>query len=120
MELPIVVLDDLEGLKKTRDVKEFLSKLGLGGDLSRALKKSIRSGKGTKRGRKYRSKKSVLIVVSEDNIIKKAAENLGGVDVSRARDLNSEHLAPGAKPARLTVYTQSALKEINIRFKGES
>jgi large subunit ribosomal protein L4e len=117
-ELPLVVVDVLEGLKKTKDVKDAFSNLGLGGDLTRAKVKVIRSGKGTKRGRKYKKKKSVLVVVSNDENIKKAAENITGVDVTTAQKLNAEHLAPGANPARLTVYTISALKDIEKRFGG--
>jgi large subunit ribosomal protein L4e len=117
-EFPIVVVDDFERLSKTKDVNGLFSSLGLDSDLSRAKIKSIRSGKGTKRGRKYKKRKSVLVVVSKDENIRKAAENLSGVDVTTARNLNAEHLAPGANPARLTVYTESALKDLENRFKG--
>jgi large subunit ribosomal protein L4e len=117
-EFPIVVVDDFERLSKTKDVNGLFSSLGLDSDLSRAKIKSIRSGKGTKRGRKYKKRKSVLVVVSKDENIRKAAENLSGVDVTTAKNLNAEHLAPGANPARLTVYTESALKDLENRFKG--
>lgn len=116
-ELPIVVSDEIEGLKKTKEVIEVFSKLGLNGDMIRARDKVVRSGKGTMRGKKYKRKKSVLLVVSKDGGIRKAAENIAGVDVSTARELNPEHLAPGANPARLTVYTLSALKDLKERFK---
>lgn len=115
-ELPLIVTDELEELKRTKDVKEAFSKLGLDGELSRASKKTIRSGKGKKRGRKYKKKKSLLVVVSKDGGIKKAAENLLGVDVTAAMKLNAEDLAPGASPARLTIYTVSALKDLEKRF----
>lgn len=115
-ELPIVVSEDLEDLKKTKDVKEALIHLGLGEDLTRAHGKKIRCGKGTKRGRKYKKKKSVLIIVSKDENIKKAAKNIAGVSVSKAIDVSVEDLAPGASPARLTVYSSSALKDLEKRF----
>ncbi|MFV2041120.1 MAG: 50S ribosomal protein L4, partial [Candidatus Hydrothermarchaeales archaeon] len=89
---------------------------GCSSDLERAKPKSIRSGKGTKRGRKYKRKKSVLIVAASDANLSKAAGNISGVDVTSVKDLNAEHLAPGANPARLTVYTVSALKELEMRF----
>ncbi len=117
-DFPIVVVDELEGLSKTKDVTGVFSKLGLDSDLARAKIKSIRSGKGTKRGRKYKRRKSLLVVVSKDENIRKAAENLSGVDVTTVRNLNAEHLAPGANPARLTVYTESALKDLKDRFAG--
>ncbi len=115
-ELPIIAADEFEGLKKTKEVWEALLNLGLQADLERASVKSIRGGKGTRRGRKYKRRKSILCVVSKDSPIRKAAENIAGVDVATAKELNAEHLAPGANPARLTVYTPAALKELETRF----
>jgi large subunit ribosomal protein L4e len=119
-ELALVVEDGLEELKKSKEVVETLSLLGLNEDLSRAKVKSTRSGKGKKRGRKYKRRKTALIVVSNDKSLKKAAENIPGIDVALSEDLNPEHLAPGAEPARLTVYTTSALKDLEIRFEEVS
>jgi large subunit ribosomal protein L4e len=45
----------------------------------------------------------------------KAARNLAGVDVATAREVNTEDLAPGAAPGRLTVFTESALEEVAER-----
>jgi len=118
-EFPVVVVDAFEGLSKTKDVSLALAKIGLSSDLERARLKSIRSGKGTKRGRKYKRKKSVLIVAASDASLSKAAGNISGVDVTSVKDLNAEHLAPGSNPARLTVYTESALKELEKRFSEE-
>jgi large subunit ribosomal protein L4e len=119
-ELPIIVVDEFEGLKRTSDVKEALSNLGLDDDLNRTKERKIRSGKGTKRGRKYKRGKSVLLVVSNGESIKKGALNIAGVSVTTAKDLNAEDLAPGANAARLTVYTSSAIRDLEKRFKERS
>ena len=37
------------------------------------------------------------------------------VDVATAREVNTEDLAPGAAPGRLTVFTESALAEVGER-----
>ncbi len=117
--LPIIVEDAVEKLEKTREVEDFLKKIGLERELERAKEKKVRAGRGKMRGRKYRRKKSVLFVVSHANVpLKKAAENLPGVDVVSAKDLNVEHLAPGAHAGRLTIYTKSAVKELEKRFAG--
>ncbi len=100
-ELPLIVVDDLEKLAKARDVKDLFLKMGLNEELLR-------------RGQK---KKGPLIVVSRDRGIKKASENIPGVNVATAKDLNVEDLAPGAKPGRLVIYTLGALKILNERFK---
>lgn len=118
IQLPLVVSDDFEALSKTKDVIAVLSKLGMDSDLKRARTKTIRAGKGTKRGRKYKRKKSLLVVLSKKEGIALAARNIAGVDVTTAKDLNAEDLAPGAKPARLTLYTVSALNELQNRFEG--
>lgn len=115
-ELPIVVSDDLEKVKKTKDAKEIFIKLGVWEDILRAKVRKIRAGKGTKRGRKYRRKKSMLIVVSEDRGIKMAAKNHNGVDVVKASNLGVEDLAPGTHYGRLTLYTKSAIEKIEERF----
>ncbi|ODS41384.1 MAG: 50S ribosomal protein L4 [Candidatus Altiarchaeales archaeon WOR_SM1_79] len=112
-ELPLVVSDEFESLEKTKDVIKLLNALRLDKDLKRAKKRSIRGGKGTMRGRKYKTKKSVLLVVNEDKGIKKGASNIPGVEVATVADLNPELLAPGAHAGRLTLYTKAAIENIS-------
>ena len=115
--LPLVVEDKFEELKKTKDVAEAFKKLGVLQDVERAKeKRQIRAGKGKKRGRKYKKRKSVLIVIAKNSAASKAARNLEGVDVVEARNLNAELLAPGTLAGRLTLYTESAVKEIAKKF----
>lgn len=116
VNLPIVMTDDLEKIDKTKEVKAALFSLGLESELSRSAVKAIRAGKGTRRGRKYKRKRGVLMVTSKHSPLLKAANNIPGVDVTTAHELNVEHLAPGANPARLTIYTVGALKELDNRF----
>ena len=88
------------------------NKLGLSFDLAKAKRRNshVRSGKGKRRGRKYKSGKSVLLVIAIDNGIVKAARNISGVDVVLVDQLNTEHLAPGTHAGRLTVWTKSAIE----------
>jgi large subunit ribosomal protein L4e len=115
-KLPIIVDNAIESLKKTKEVREALLRLKLGEDLKRGEQKKIRAGRGTTRGRKYKKKKSVLIVVGSDKGVVKASKGIAGVDVSLAKNINADLLAPGGKPGRLTVYTESALSEIGKLF----
>ncbi len=115
--LPVVVTDDLEELERTHKVREVLMKLGLWSDVERAYRGiRIRAGKGKMRGRRYKKPKSVLIVISKDRGIVKAARNLPGVDVATVDILNVEHLAPGGVPGRLTLFTYSALKALDEKL----
>jgi len=112
LSLPIVVEDDFEKLRRTKDVLDVLSKLHLAEELERAKEKKIHAGKGKMRGRRYRKKKSVLIVFSNDLGLGKAANNIPGVDAVKLEALNVELLAPGTHAGRLTIWTNSALKAL--------
>jgi len=62
-ELPIVAKNDIETIEKTSEMKRFLTAAGLWSDVERAKKgRNVRAGKGKMRGRRYKGKKSLLIV----------------------------------------------------------
>ncbi|MFH1399375.1 MAG: 50S ribosomal protein L4 [Candidatus Woesearchaeota archaeon] len=107
---PFVLSKKFEDLDKTKQVDVILRKLGLEKDLDRASQKKVRAGKGKGRGRKYKRKKGVLLVVSDDCKLLKAATNLAGVDVVDVKHVNVEMLAPGGEPGRLTLWSEAALK----------
>lgn len=111
INLPIVVEEKFAELKKTKDVVLFLEKIGLYADVESAKsKKKVRAGRGKMRGRKYRHKKSLLIVTEKNSPVYKAARNLEGVEICSARNLNAELFAPGCLPGRLTVWTEKAIE----------
>jgi len=89
-----------------------LKKIGLEKEIERVSEKTIRSGKGKKRGRKYKSKAGPLIIVSKDCNLLKAAKNIEGINVIMVKSLNAKSLAPSANPGRLTIWTQDAVKEL--------
>lgn len=107
--IPFVVEDKFEDLKKSKDVLVVLEKLGLTKELERVTEKNVRAGKGKARARKYKTKVGPLIIVSKSCSLQNAAKNIAGVDVVQVKFLNAVHLAPGAKPARLTIWTHAAL-----------
>ena len=114
LDLPLVVSDAFESLEKTQEALGVLEALGVDADVERADEgRSVRSGRGKSRGRKYRQPKSLLVVTSEEP--SRAARNLAGVDVATAREVNAEDLAPGAHPGRLTLWTESAVAEVADR-----
>lgn len=116
VELPIIIEDSLEGLTKASEMKEFLQAINLWDDILRAKNKKIRAGKGKMRGRKYKRKKSILIVASEDMGIVRATRNLPGADAVLVEALNAELLAPGAHAGRLTIWTESSLSKLEGVF----
>jgi len=106
---PFILNDKFESMSKTKEVIKLLKIFGFENELARAEEKKIRAGKGKSRGRKYKKKKSVLIVASKIDNLVKALSNIPGVDVVNVRNLNAELLAPGAKPGRLTLWTSPAI-----------
>jgi large subunit ribosomal protein L4e len=110
-DLPKIIVDDAQSISKTRELIDLMKSIGVYSDIERAKeRKRKRAGKGKMRGRRYKRKKSVLLVVGDDNGILKAANNLPGVDAVNVKDLNVELLAPGTHPGRLTVWTKSAIE----------
>lgn len=107
---PFLISENISSVSKTRDLKNVLVGLGLADELSRATIKKIRAGKGKSRGRRYKRKTSVLIVVNEKKGIEKAVRNIPGVEVSIPRELNVKLLSPGAHGIRFTLWSDEAIK----------
>lgn len=112
MSVPIIVEDGMQGFKKTKQVVDFLTKIGLEKELDRTSEKKVRAGKGKMRGRKYKTKVGPLFVVADDKGIGKAVKNIPGADVCRVGNLSADYLAPGTKPGRLTIFTKSAVEKL--------
>ena len=106
-------IESLPLQNSTRKFVAMMHGLGLGADLDRAKSgRTIRAGKGTMRGRKHRTPKSILLVVANSDGLHKAARNVPGIDVVAAKNLCAEDLAPGGDMGRLTVWTKSAIEAL--------
>ncbi len=117
---PFIITDDFEKVSKTKEIKSSLISLGFEKELERTKERKIRAGKGKRRGRKYKKNKSLLIVVSgKDSLLKKYGKNIPGVDIADALSLNTEDLAPGANPGRVTLYTESSIDVLDKRITGK-
>ncbi|WOF15517.1 50S ribosomal protein L4 [Methanoplanus sp. FWC-SCC4] len=109
--IPFVFEDSFESLEQTKDIVEALKATGLYADVVRSRdSKKVRAGRGKLRGRRYKQRKSLLIVTGEKQL--RAARNLAGVDSITVDELNAEHLAPGTQAGRLTVWTVSAINKL--------
>jgi large subunit ribosomal protein L4e len=118
-EFPLVVSGSFEELKRTKEVEEVLTHLGVLSDTYRVKdSRKVRAGKGKRRGRKMKRAVGPLIVVAENRGIFKAASNLSGVDVVAVGDLNAEMLAPGTHPGRLTLWTDGAIEQLGKLYGG--
>ncbi len=109
-DYPFIIDDKIESIKKSKELVDVLKKLGFEKELERAEDRKTRAGRGKLRGRRYISKKSLLIVVSKKSELSRAAENIPGVEVVEAKNLNAEILAPGALIGRATLWTSSSIE----------
>lgn len=120
-QIPLIVVDDFEKLKRTKEVEETLIQLGVLSDIYRVREsRKVRAGKGKRRGRKIKQAIGPLIVVAENQGLIEAASNIPGVDAVIVNNLNAEILAPGAHPGRLTLWTNGAVEKLNELYgEGE-
>ncbi len=118
--LPLVVDDAFEGLTKAKEVEDAFASLGVAADISRVRdSRNVRAGKGKRRGRKMKQAVGPLIVVVDGKSLANAASNIPGVEVTTVANLNTEMLAPGTHPGRLTVWTNGAIEKLNT-LHGEN
>jgi large subunit ribosomal protein L4e len=138
LSFPIIVSDGIEDLSKTKDLLNLLHALGLNDELKRVdFSRKPRSGTARRRGRQARSAVSAIIVVSSadsdssrndgkidvnntitnNNSRNKNIANLSGsirgIDIKQVKDLSVLDFAPGSKPIRLTIFSESAIKELD-------
>ncbi len=110
-EIPVVMEDAFENIATTAEIIAVLKAINVFADVERAKNsKKVRAGRGKMRGRRYKQRKSVLIVTGETPL--RAARNLAGVDAVTVGQLNTELLAPGTHAGRLTIWTEAALNKL--------
>jgi len=114
--LPLILENKIEDVSKTKEIKQILEKLNLKKEIERTKAKTLRAGKGRKRGRKYKKKTGPLIVVSKDCKLMKSANNIQGFSISQVKNLNTELLAPGAKPGRMIIWSEGAIEKLRELF----
>lgn len=113
VELPLVIEDTVQSVKKTKDVENLFLSLKLSDELRRIKIKKVKAGKGKMRGRKYKKRIGPLIVVSEDKGIVKACKNIPGLNVRVVKNISVEDLAPGALAGRLIIWSKSSVEKLS-------
>jgi large subunit ribosomal protein L4e len=120
-EVPLVVSDKIEELKKTKDAVKFLRRVRAWGDVLKVYKtRRLRAGRGKLRNRRRIHKKGPIIVYSKDNGLSHAFRNIPGVDVADVRSLNLLKLAPGGHLGRFTIWTESAFRVLDDLYGSYS
>jgi large subunit ribosomal protein L4e len=110
LQMPLVVSFEKNEKVKAKDIYNFLTKL-LPKEVERASKK---------RGKNKKYPKSALFVLSnEERNIKLAGRNIKGCDAYCLDELKVKYFAPGAHIARLTIFSENSLKELDELLKNE-
>ncbi len=113
LSFPLVIEKAVEDMEKTKEAVELLESLGIYVDVERAKeRKNIRSGNGKRRNRKYRTPKSILVVLPEGSTGERAFSNLPGVTVKSPENLTIEDMAPGGTIGRLAIFSVKAVNEL--------
>ncbi len=115
--LPIVVSDEVENISKPKELIGMLVSMGLEKELERVSSKAIRAS-SAKRGRKHKRKKGILLVISRQEKLERAAGNIPGLEIATPKTIKIEQLAPGTHPGRLVVWSESAIKETEKFYFG--
>ena len=115
-ELPLV-LDNLNA-ETTKTLLSTLKKFGVGEELKRTRdSRKVRQGVGKMRNSRYVLRKGPLIIYGdENNLVKRTARNLPGVDTCNVHRLNLLQLAPGGHLGRFIIWTKDAFKALNQIF----
>ncbi|CAD5210352.1 unnamed protein product [Bursaphelenchus xylophilus] len=116
-EIPLVVSDKIEGLKKTKDAVTFLKRVNLWDDIEKVYaSKRQRAGRGKSRNRRHKQKRGPVIVYGNDGGIAHAFRNIPGITLQKVTSLNLLKLAPGGHLGRLIVWTESAFRKLDSIF----
>jgi len=113
-EVPLVVSDKVEEIKRTKEAVKILRSFRAWSDIEKVYKsKTIRTGRGKMRNRRHVMKKGPLIVYNKDNGLTKAFRNIPGVGCICVSRLNLLKIAPGGHLGRFCIWTESAFKQLD-------
>ncbi|CAF1599773.1 unnamed protein product [Rotaria magnacalcarata] len=116
-EIPLVLSDKIQDVKKTKEAVAVLRKVGAWADILKVYaSKHTRAGKGKMRNRRTVMKRGPVIVYDKDNGLKKAFRNIPGVSLLSVERLNLLRMAPGGHVGRFVMWTESAFKKLDALY----
>ena len=88
-EVPLVLSDKIQDLKKTKNAVDVLHKINAYADIEKVKhSRRFRAGKGKMRNRARIQRRGPLIIYEKDNGITKAFRNIPGVTLLNVAHLN--------------------------------
>ena len=117
LEIPLVLKDAVQEIKKTKQAVTLLKKHKVWPDIEKVkASKRFRAGKGKMRNRRRIQKRGPLVIYDKDNGITKAFRNIPGITLISVDRLNLLKLAPGGHVGRFCIWTESAFKQLDSIF----
>jgi len=113
-EVPLVLSDKVEEIKKTKEAMGLLKKLKAWTDIEKVKSsKRFRAGKGKMRNRRRIQRRGPMIIYNQDNGICQAFRNIPGITLLNVARLNLLKIAPGGHVGRFCIWTESAFKQLD-------
>merc|ERR1712200_221844 len=113
-EVPLVVSDNVQTFKKTKQAVEFLKRNKGWEDVAKVYAtRRLRAGKGKMRNRRRIQKLGPLVIFDQDQGLTKAFRNIPGVETLQVDQLNLLRLAPGGHLGRFCIWTEGAFKKLD-------
>jgi len=113
-EVPLVVSDKVEEMKKTKEAVTLLKKLRAWQDIEKVYaSKRFRAGKGKLRNRRRIQRRGPLVIYNKDNGISRAFRNIPGVTLISVDRLNLLKIAPGGHVGRFCIWTEAAFTKLD-------
>lgn len=113
-ELPLVVSDKIQEVKKTKEAVGVLRKLKAWPDIEKVkASRRFRAGKGKMRNRARIQRRGPIIIYHQDNGITKAFRNIPGITLIPVDRLNLLKIAPGGHVGRFCIWTESAFRHLD-------
>jgi len=118
-EMPLVVSDKIQDVKKTKEAVGVLRKLKAWQDIEKVkASRRFRAGKGKMRNRRRIQRRGPIVIYNQDNGITRAFRNIPGITLIKVDKLNLLKMAPGGHVGRFCIWTESAFKKLDAIYGG--
>jgi len=116
-EVPLVVSDKVQELKKTKEAVSVLHKLKVWPDIEKVKSsRRFRAGIGKMRNRRRIQRRGPIVIYSQDSGICRAFRNIPGITLINVDRLNLLKIAPGGHVGRFCIWTESAFKKLDAIY----
>lgn len=116
-EVPLVISDKVEELKKTKEAVAVLKRLKAWSDIEKVKNsRRQRAGQGKLRNRRRVQRRGPLVIYNQDNGICRAFRNIPGITLLNVSRLNLLKIAPGGHMGRFCIWTESAFKQLDSLY----